>query len=146
MTRRRGLSSSLPNVDLGSRRSAAVLSGALATMGVLHMVAPQPFDQLIPDWLPGSARTWTYGSGVLELAVSGLIAAPATRRRGGLVAAALFVGVFPGNVQMAVDWSDRSVVEQLLAYGRLPLQVPLVLWALRVAKFDVRASVRERIG
>ena len=31
-------------------------------------------------------------------------------------------------------------------YGRLPLQVPLVYWALRVAKVDVRAAVRERIG
>ncbi len=139
-------SSVLPDVDLGSRRSAGVLSGALATMGVLHLVAPTPFDQLIPGWLPGSARTWTYGSGVVELAVAALVAAPSTRHRGALVAAALFVGVFPGNVQMAVDWSDRSVAEQLVAYGRLPLQVPLILWAMRVAKLDVRAAIRERIG
>ena len=62
------------------------------------------------------------------------------------MAAALFVGVFPGNIKMAVDWSDRSLVEQLIAYGRLPLQIPLILWAMRVAKVDVRAAVRERIG
>jgi uncharacterized membrane protein len=134
------------DIDLGSRRSAAVLSGALATMGVLHIVAPEPFDQLIPDWLPGSARVWTYGSGVVELGVAALVGTPSTRRRGALVAAALFVGVFPGNVQMAVDWSDRSLVEQLIAYGRLPLQVPLIVWALRVAKVDLRAAVHERIG
>ena len=53
---RRGRRSALPDLDLGSRRSGAVLAGALTTMGVLHMVAPKPFDQLIPDWLPGSAR------------------------------------------------------------------------------------------
>jgi hypothetical protein len=47
---------------------------------------------------------------------------------------------------MAVDWADRSLVDQALAYGRLPLQIPLVLWALRVAKVDVRAAVHERIG
>ena len=81
-----------------------------------------------------------------ELATAALIAAPATRRRGALIAAGLFVGVFPGNVQMAVDWSHRSIAEQALAYGRLPLQLPLVVWALRVAKVDLRAAVHERIG
>jgi uncharacterized membrane protein len=144
------LSSRLPaplrRLDLGSRRSGALLAGVLTTMGVLHLAVPKPFDQLIPDWLPGSARVWTYGSGVVELAVGAMVATPSTRHRGGLVAAALFVGVFPGNVQMAVDWSDRSVVEQLIAYGRLPLQIPLILWALRVSKVDVRAAVHERIG
>src|ERR1700710_3125706 len=105
----------LRQLDLGSRRSGALLAGVLTTMGVLHLAVPRPFDQLIPDWLPGSARVWPDGSGVVGLAGGVLGAAPATRRRGALVAAALFVGVFPGNVQMAVDWSDRSVVEQLIA-------------------------------
>lgn len=115
-------------------------------MGLLHFAVPNPFDALIPNWLPGAARAWTYGSGVAELVTAGLIAAPATRRRGALVAAGLFVGVFPGNVQMAVDWADRSILEQAVAYGRLPLQLPLIVWALREAKVDVRAAVHERIG
>lgn len=132
--------------DLRSRRSAALLAGFLGGAGVLHFALPEPFDTLVPDWLPGDARAWTYGSGVLELVTAALVAYPATRQRGGLVAAALFVGVLPGNVQMAVDWSDRGLLDQLLAYGRLPLQVPLVYWALRVARVDVRAAVRERIG
>ena len=53
---------------------------------------------------------------------------------GGLLAAGLFVAVFPGNIQMAWDWRDRSRSEQGAAYGRLPLQGPMVWWALRVAK------------
>ena len=132
--------------DLGSRRSAALLAGVLTTTGVLHFAAPHPFDGLIPDWLPGSARLWTYGSGVVELGTAALIATPRTRRRGGLVAAALFLGVFPGNIKMAVDWSDRSIAEQAIAYARLPLQLPLILWGLRIAKVDLRAAVHERIG
>jgi uncharacterized membrane protein len=48
--------------------------------------------------------------------------------------------VFPANVKMAIDWSDRSVAEQAVAYGRLPLQIPLVLWALKVRR-DARAPV-----
>jgi uncharacterized membrane protein len=132
--------------DLGSRRSAALLAGVLTTTGVLHFVAARPFDSLIPEWLPGTPRAWTYGSGVAELVCAALLAAPATRRRGGLVAAALFVGVFPGNIQMVIDWSDRGVAEQAIAYARLPLQLPLILWGLRIAKVDLRAAVRERIG
>ena len=51
-----------------------------------------------------------------------------------MLAAGLFVAVFPGNIQMAWDWRDRSAREQGAAYGRLPLQGPMVWWALRVAK------------
>jgi uncharacterized membrane protein len=133
-------------MDFGSRRSAALLAGVLGTAGMLHFATPGYFEPLIPRRLPGSARTWTYGSGLAELLVAALVATPTTRRRGGVAAAALFLAVFPGNVTMAVNWSDRGWVEQTLAYGRLPLQVPLVLWALRVGKVDLRAAVHERIG
>ena len=42
------------------------------------------------------------------------------------------MAVFPANVKMAVDWSGRSPREQAIAYGRLPLQIPMVLWAWKV--------------
>jgi uncharacterized membrane protein len=125
--------------------SGALLAALLASAGVLHLTLPKPFDSLIPRWLPGSARSWTYASGVGELAIAALVANPRTRSRGALAAAALFVAVFPGNITMAVNWSDRGWVEQAVAYGRLPLQIPLIVWALRVAEVDVRAAVRERI-
>ena len=41
-------------------RSAQLLSGVLATAGVLHFAKPAPFDSIVPKRLPGSARTWTY--------------------------------------------------------------------------------------
>lgn len=103
-------------------------------MGVLHFVKPEPFDQLIPSALPGTPRQWTYGSGVAELAVAGLLACPKTRRAGGLAAAALFVGVFPGNLQMAWDWRSRRWPWQLVSLGRLPLQGDLIRRALQVAR------------
>ena len=62
------------------------------------------------------------------------IAHPRTRRAGALAAAGLFVGVFPANVKMAVDSRDASPARRAIAYGRLPFQVPLVLWARRVAR------------
>ena len=115
-------------------RAALALAALLTAGGIGHFVAPQFFDALVPVQLPGGARFWTHASGVAELGVAAAVAAPRTRRLGGLAAVALFVAVFPANVKMAVDWSDRSVTEQAIAYGRLPLQIPLVLWAMKVRR------------
>jgi uncharacterized membrane protein len=109
------------------------LAALLATSGTLHFVTPRPFDSIVPRALPGPARTWTYLSGAAELAVAAAVAVPRTRRVGALAAAALFAGVVPANVQMAYDWRRASPVRRAIAYGRLPLQVPLVMWAKRIA-------------
>ncbi|QMU68180.1 hypothetical protein [Streptacidiphilus sp. P02-A3a] len=113
-------------------RSALVLSGILAGMGALHFAVPKPFDALVPKVLPGSPRGWTKASGAAELAVAAAVALPATRRLGGLAAAGLFTAVFPANVQMAYDWRQASRVKRAIALGRLPLQAPLIGWALAV--------------
>ncbi|MDV9171593.1 DoxX family protein [Streptomyces sp. W16] len=117
-----------------SERSSLLLAGLLATAGVAHFASPKQFDATIPRALPGTPRTWTYASGAVELALAAGIAVPRTRRRAALAAAAFFVGVFPANVQMALDWRDRPAPQKAAALGRLPLQIPLVLWARSVAK------------
>lgn len=110
------------------------LAALLATAGAAHLLAPAPFDAIVPRALPGPPRLWTVLSGVAELAVAAAVAVPRTRRAGALAAAALFVAVLPANVQMALDWSDRSPAARAVAWGRLPLQVPLVAWALAVRR------------
>jgi uncharacterized membrane protein len=117
-----------------SPRPALALSALLAVAGVTHFAYPKPYDRIVPTALPGSARTWTYVSGVAELAVAAAVAAPRTRKLGGLAAAALFTAVFPANLKMALDARGRSRGEQLATVARLPLQVPLVIWALRVSR------------
>ncbi|MFD7624983.1 hypothetical protein ACFV7Q_02850 [Streptomyces sp. NPDC059851] len=114
--------------------SPALLAGLLAAVGAAHVVAPKPFDAIVPRVLPGRPRTWTYASGAVELAVAAGVAHPRTRRAAALAAAALFVGVFPANVQMALDARHRSPVWRAVVIGRLPLQVPLVLWARSVSR------------
>jgi uncharacterized membrane protein len=109
------------------------LAALLACSGATHFARPRPYDALIPRALPGSPRAWTYGSGAVELAVAAALTHPKTRRAGGLAAAALFAAVFPANIKMAVDWRGRPLPQRAIAFGRLPLQVPLILWALRVA-------------
>lgn len=110
--------------------SARALATFVGLAGVMHFVKPSFFDAIVPEALPGSPRSWTYGSGVAELAVAAALARPSTRRLGGLVAAVLFVAVFPANVQAAVD--ARTSAEKAITWIRLPLQVPLVRWALKV--------------
>ncbi|WP_328664685.1 DoxX family protein [Streptomyces sp. NBC_00328] len=115
-------------------RSPLLLAGLLATAGVAHFAAPRQFDAIIPRALPGAPRTWTYVSGAAELALAAGVALPRTRRVAALATAAFFVGVLPANVKMAADWRDRPAPLRAAALARLPLQVPLVLWARAVAR------------
>ncbi|MEU7057936.1 hypothetical protein [Streptomyces sp. NPDC046197] len=117
-----------------SERSPLLLAGLLATVGAAHFATPRQFDAIVPRALPGSARKWTYASGAAELALAAGLALPRTRRTAALATAAFFVGVFPANVKMAVDWRHRPAPQKAAALGRLPLQVPLVLWARGVAR------------
>ena len=113
-------------------RAALGLTALLATAGGVHLVRPQVFDAALPGWLPGRKRDWAVWSGVAELGCAALLAFPGTRRAGGYAAAALFVVVFPGNLYMAQQ--AHSPRERAITLGRLPLQVPLVGWAWRVAR------------
>ncbi len=115
-----------------SQRPAFFLAALLALGGLMHFVKPRAYDAQIPPSLPGSARAWTYGSGVAEIGVAAAIAAPRTRRFGGLVAALLFVGIFPANVKMAVDAQSAPTKFRVISLLRLPLQWPLVAWSLKI--------------
>ncbi|QFZ16831.1 DoxX family protein [Saccharothrix syringae] len=115
-------------------RSALALAGLLGAAGATHFAKPRPYDSIVPRALPGRPRTWTYASGVAELALAAAVAAPRTRGLGGKLAAAFFAAVFPANVKMALDHRAKSPGARAVAWGRLPLQVPLVLWALRVGR------------
>jgi len=117
-------------------RSARRLALFLAGSGVMHFAIPKFYDPMIPKHLPGSARAWTLGSGVAEIATGAAIAYPHTRRLGAIAAVGVFVGVFPANVKMAIDTSASSAGTPIKAgvIARLPLQWPMIRWALRVRR------------
>ncbi len=122
--------STLGLVRLPSRLPLAAL---MAGSGIYHLVAPEFYERIVPRPL-GHARFYVYASGVVEVLAAVLLAAPRTRRAGGWVCAALLVAVFPANVQMALDGGARGasgiVGSSAAAWFRLPLQVPLVWWAV----------------
>lgn len=115
-------------------RTAKILVGAFTVSGTVHLVKPEVFEPLMPSWVPAH-RELIIGSGVAELACAAGLVVPQTRRVAGLASAALLIGVFPGNVKMADD-ARRSgnKLLQAAAYGRLPLQVPLIRAALRAGR------------
>jgi uncharacterized membrane protein len=117
-------------------KPALTLSAFLASAGTLHLVRPNFFRSAVPKHLPGGKPFWIRISGVTELGVAAAIALPQTRRQGSLAAAALFVAVFPGNISMALKGFGNPRVgrsRKVLLLARLPLQAPLVAWALRAA-------------
>ncbi len=118
-----------------ANRTATALALLLGGAGVTHFLRPRGYDRIVPRGLP--PRTTTLASGVAELGIAAGLAVPATRRAAGWAAAALFLAVFPANVRMAQDLLDSprsSRAARLVSVLRLPLQAPLVAWAVRVGR------------
>jgi uncharacterized membrane protein len=118
------------NTQAAAYRVAAMLMG----IGTVHFLAPTPFDTIVPAELPGSARFYTYTSGVAELSIGALLVPRRTRRLAALGAVLLFVGVFPANVNMARLWWDKPWPMRIAALARLPLQIPMITTALKIRR------------
>jgi uncharacterized membrane protein len=111
-------------------RIAAMLVG----IGTLHFLAPKPFDTIVPAELPGDARLYTYASGVAEISIGTLLVPRRTRRVAALAAVALFISVFPANVNMVRLWWDKPWPMRIAALARLPLQIPMISTALKIRR------------
>jgi uncharacterized membrane protein len=124
-----------PLVERDTGQTAAYrIAALLLGIGTVHFLAPKPFDDIIPVELPGSPRFYTYASGVAELVIGALLLPRRTRRAAATAAAALFVGVFPGNVNMVRLWWDKPWPMRIAALARLPLQIPMITTALKIRR------------
>ena len=111
-----------------------LLVGAFVASGTLHLARPQTYLPLMPEFVPAH-REVILASGVVELLCAAGLAAPATRRTAGWASAALLLAVWPGNLKMALDSNrSRSTGFQAVAWGRMPLQLPMIRAALRAAR------------
>ena len=120
------------------RITGYILLGA----GVAHVIFPAPLDAIVPTALPGDPRIYTYLSGLAEIAIGLALLSPVTaqifgkslRLWGAYGAFALFLAVYPANINMAIEWSDRPMPEPLIAYARLPFQFYLFFLAWKLIK------------
>src|SRR6476646_4058642 len=115
-------------------RDVQALAGIFAVSGVIHLVRPETYEPLMPEVVPAH-REVILASGVAELACAAGLLHPRTRRLAGWASAALLLGVFPGNIKMAVDaMKTRNQTFKAVALARLPLQLPMIRAALKVAR------------
>jgi uncharacterized membrane protein len=118
------------------------LAAMLLIAGIAHFIAPNSLDEIVPAFLPGGPRLWTYLSGVAEIAIGLALLAPLTMKIGTVsirllaayAALFLFIAVYPANIKMAIDWRDRPMPYPLIAFARLPLQFGLFYWAWSIIK------------
>ncbi len=116
-----------PDADPVLDRSRLRFAAMMVVVGVAHFVAPRFFERIVPRWFPWP-REAVAVSGVAEVASGVLLAVPATRRLGGLLATATIVAVYPANIQMAVDATRGQDVgvPAWAAWLRLPMQIPMI--------------------
>ena len=108
------------------------LGALLGGSGVLHLVRPGVYEWLVPPEL-GAARPWVTVTGLGELGAAALLAGTSTRRAGGWAAAALLLAFVPAHLH-TFRVIPRKPVPMAVAGLRLPLQVPLIGAALKVAR------------
>lgn len=110
-----------------------LLGAALIYAGIGHLTfSRQEFQAQVPVWLPLDADFVVLASGVVEIMLGiGITSAGSVVPIAGLLAAAFFVAIFPGNI--------NQYVEGISAFGldidqdrlmRLFFQPVLVIWAL----------------
>lgn len=97
--------------------------------GVLHLVSARSFLWLMPPELGDNVNfTLVYASGVVELLCAvGLIL---RSRWAPLLTTLTLLAIWPANIWYAVDQlgSDNTLLT-VIAWLRLPLQLPLLWWA-----------------
>lgn len=117
-----------------ARNAGRILLGAfMCVAGIGHLTfARAEFQAQVPPWFPLSPDLTVLASGVVEIAL-GAAMILATRRRAlvGLLLAAFFVAVFPGNIAQWMHHRDAFGLDSDRArLIRLFFQPVLIAWAL----------------
>ena len=113
-----------------------LLGAALIYAGITHLTTSRlEFQAQVPTWVPLSADFVVLASGVVEIALGIALASLQYRRQVGLVTAAFFIAIFPGNISQYVNGIDAFGLDTDQArLTRLFFQPLLVLWALWATK------------
>jgi uncharacterized membrane protein len=120
---------------IGIAIGLALFAGVFIASGFLHFFYPQPYVRIIPPFLPRPLALVRV-SGAAEILGGAGVLLPTLRRWAAYGLALLLVAVFPANIYMAVAHVPfRGLMgETWVQWLRLPLQIPLIAWALYYAK------------
>lgn len=120
-----------------ARAARFALAGLLAAAGASHLTwGRRGYRIVVPDWAVRATSmdkdAIVVASGAVELVLAGaLVALPRERRTIGVLVAAFFVAVFPGNVhQWQTGRSAPGMRTDRARFVRLLLQPVLIAWAI----------------
>ena len=110
-----------------------LLGAFLLLAGASHLTwSREAFLAQVPVWVPLNPDTVVVASGLVEIVLGAALLVLRSRRTTvGLVVAAFFVLVFPGNISQLVTHTDSFGLNSDLSRGiRLLFQPLLIVWAL----------------
>ncbi len=112
-----------------------LLAVLMIIAGFLHFAIPTPFIKIVPGFLPYPAAL-VYISGVFEILLGIGLFFPATRWISAWGLVALFIAVYPANLNMAFNHIKLTgIPDSWWLHGfRLPFQFVLIAWAAWCAK------------
>lgn len=119
-----------------------LLTIAMVSVGILHFVNPEPFVRIVPAFLPAPLAL-VYISGVFEIALGIALHPNKTRKLAAWGLVALYVAVFPANINMAIhqiQLSPDSPMPVWMMWARLPFQALFIVVALWVGDILKRRS------
>ncbi|MCW2133080.1 putative membrane protein [Arthrobacter sp. VKM Ac-2550] len=117
---------------------AVGLAALLATSAANHFARPAFYYPVVPAAIttasgPLTRDGWVQISGALEFAAAAGLLLPQTRRAAGICTAVMFAGFTAGHLSALkrAFGTEGTKQARIIHSLRLPLQVPLVVWAWR---------------
>ena len=110
----------------------SLLGAALIFAGTGHLTFSRTtFQAQVPTWLPLDADFVVVASGIVEITLGLWLVSGFRTHLAGLVTAAFFIAIFPGNISQWLTHTDAFGLNTDSArLTRLFFQPLLVLWAL----------------
>ena len=107
-----------------------IFSVSLIVVGITHFIKPDQYVRIVPPQLPYPLEL-VYISGFFEILGGIGILIPFVRVAAAWGLIALFIAVFPANINMAVNSIPIEGIPHypLLYWVRLPFQAVLIAWA-----------------
>jgi uncharacterized membrane protein len=124
------------------RRSRAICGVFFVGAGILHLVRPRTFEQIVPPGF-GDPSALVMISGIAEIVGGASLAVRDVRWFSRWWLVLLLIAVFPANVYMAVDpgVTGSFGLPRWLLWVRLPLQGVAGWWVWAVTRDKLRVQL-----
>lgn len=122
-----------PHYTNAQNYARLALGAMLITAGTGHLsFLREDFQAQVPDWVPMDKDTVVVLSGIAEIALgASIVGLKKDKAKVGLIAAAFFAAVFPGNIaQYKNERSAFGLDTDNKRLARLFFQPVLIAWAL----------------